>query len=122
MTYLENAYVCLAAPLLVAILCLKGTWRRALAFLLTGMTCCVLAAYISTFWANALQLATIPASTAANLSISFISVIVLKDSVVRPVVKHLVYDAFGILENIVCNDSALLHRDDVGVEEAAVGL
>ena len=62
MTYLENAYVCLAAPLLVAILCLRGTWRRALIFLLTGMTCCVMSAYISTFLADVLALDAISVS------------------------------------------------------------
>ncbi|MEE3466809.1 MAG: PrsW family glutamic-type intramembrane protease [Eubacterium sp.] len=51
MTYIENTYVCLAAPLLIAILYLRGVWRRALIFLLAGMTCCVLAAYVNSFLA-----------------------------------------------------------------------
>ena len=52
MSYIENIYICLAAPLLLAILCLKGNWRRALSFLLSGMTCCLCSAYISSFFAG----------------------------------------------------------------------
>ena len=52
MNYIENIYVCLAAPLLLAILCLKGEGRRSLAFLLAGMTSCLLSGYISSFIAR----------------------------------------------------------------------
>lgn len=55
MTSIENTYICLAAPLLLAILCLRRDWRRALAFLLAGMTVCLLSAYISSFAAAALH-------------------------------------------------------------------
>ena len=51
MTYMENTFICLAAPLFLAILCLKGSWRRALTFLLAGMICCLLSAYVSSFFA-----------------------------------------------------------------------
>ena len=53
MTSMENAYVCLAAPLLLAILCLRGAGRRGLIFLLSGMTACLLSAYVSTYLAGA---------------------------------------------------------------------
>lgn len=53
MNYIENSYICLAAPLLLAILCLRGNGRRSLAFVLSGMTVCLLSAYISTFLAGA---------------------------------------------------------------------
>ena len=56
MTYVENAYICLAAPLLLAILCVKKNWRRALIFLLSGMTSCLLSAYVSSFFVSALKL------------------------------------------------------------------
>lgn len=54
MNSIENTYICLAAPLLLAILCLRGHWRRALSFLLAGMTACLLSAYISSFAASAM--------------------------------------------------------------------
>jgi len=53
MTYIENVYICLAAPLLLTILCLRREGRRGLAFLLAGMTACLLSSYISTFLAGA---------------------------------------------------------------------
>jgi len=49
MNYIENIYICLAAPLLVAIMCLRGTPRRLMIFMLSGMTACLLSSYISTF-------------------------------------------------------------------------
>ena len=52
MSYIENIYICLAAPLLLAILCLRREGRRALIFLLAGMTVCLLSAYISSFLAG----------------------------------------------------------------------
>lgn len=51
MTYMENTYICLAAPLFLAVLCVKGSFRRALTFMLAGMTCCLLSAYVSSFFA-----------------------------------------------------------------------
>lgn len=51
MSYIENIYVCLAAPLLIAVLCTSGSRRRTPLFLLAGMTVCLLSSYISTFFA-----------------------------------------------------------------------
>ena len=51
MNYIENVYICLTAPLLIAILCFGGRERRNLLFLLCGMTACLLSSYISTFLA-----------------------------------------------------------------------
>ena len=53
MSYIENTYICLAAPLLLAILFLKQNVRRYLIFLLAGMTACLLSAYVSAFIAGA---------------------------------------------------------------------
>lgn len=53
MNYIENIYVCLAAPLLVAALCLRARRRLTMLFLLAGMTACLLSSYISTFLAAA---------------------------------------------------------------------
>ena len=52
MNYVENTYICLAAPLIIAIVGLKNPWRRAFIFLLAGMTCWILSAYISTYLAS----------------------------------------------------------------------
>ena len=52
MNAMENIYICLAAPLLLAILCLRREGRRTLIFLLTGMTVCLLSAYVSAFAAD----------------------------------------------------------------------
>ena len=51
MNYIENIYICLVAPLIVVILCLKGRRRRTMLFFLSGMTACLAASYISTFLA-----------------------------------------------------------------------
>lgn len=52
MNYIENIYICLAAPLLLAILCLRRGGRRALIFLLAGMTACLFSSYVSTYFAG----------------------------------------------------------------------
>ena len=49
MNYIENTFVCLAAPLLVAVVCMKEKARREIFFLIIGMTSCLLSSYISTF-------------------------------------------------------------------------
>jgi len=51
MNYIENVFICLAAPVLIAILCFGGRERRNLLFLLGGMSACLLSSYISTFLA-----------------------------------------------------------------------
>ena len=54
MSYIENIYICLAAPLLLALLCLRKAARQQLIFLLAGMTACLLSSYVSSFLAGAL--------------------------------------------------------------------
>ena len=49
MNYIENIFVCLAAPLLIALICTKGKGKRMMLFLLSGMAACLLSSYISTF-------------------------------------------------------------------------
>ena len=49
MNYIENIYVCLAAPLIIAILCTRRARKHVSVFLLCGMTVCLLSSYISTF-------------------------------------------------------------------------
>ena len=53
MNYIENIYICLAAPILISIICLKGRGRGMMLFVLSGMTACLLSSYISTFLAAA---------------------------------------------------------------------
>ena len=52
MNYIENTYICLAAPLLLAVICIRKEARRSLSFILSGMTSCLLSAYVSTFLAG----------------------------------------------------------------------
>lgn len=55
MNYIENIFACLAAPLLVAVFCLRKDRRRMALFLLAGMTACLFSSYISTFVAAVLH-------------------------------------------------------------------
>ena len=52
MTYIENVFVCMAAPLAVALLFLGRRGRAAVAFCLAGMGMCLLSAYLNTFFAQ----------------------------------------------------------------------
>lgn len=52
MNYIENIYICLAAPLLIAVLSLRRDSRRSLVFVLAGMTSCLCSAYISSYLAG----------------------------------------------------------------------
>ena len=49
MTYIENVFFCLAAPLLVAVFCVDRIRRRSLLFILAGMVACLFSSYISSF-------------------------------------------------------------------------
>lgn len=50
MTYIENIFVCIAAPLLVAALYMGKQHLRFFLFALSGMGSCLLSAYINTFF------------------------------------------------------------------------
>ena len=52
MSYIENIYVCLAAPLLIVVFCLKGERKGHALFLLGGMTACLLSSYVTTYLAR----------------------------------------------------------------------
>jgi RsiW-degrading membrane proteinase PrsW (M82 family) len=52
MTYIENIFVCIAAPLLVAALCMGRKYYRVFFFCFAGMAACLLSAYINTFFAR----------------------------------------------------------------------
>ena len=49
MIYIEYVFVCLAAPLIIALFCLGGKRKRQLLFLLGGMSACFLSSYITTY-------------------------------------------------------------------------
>ncbi|MBR5407865.1 MAG: PrsW family intramembrane metalloprotease [Lachnospiraceae bacterium] len=66
MTYVENIFICLAAPLIIAALCTRGRARRVITFIIIGMAASLVSSYISSFIA-AVQGATLDA---ASLEIS----------------------------------------------------
>jgi len=53
MIYMENIFVCLAAPLLIAAFLVKGETRRFIGFFILGLTACLLSAYINSYIAAA---------------------------------------------------------------------
>lgn len=50
MTYIENVFICIAGPLLIASLCMGKRYIRYFLFCLAGMEACLLSAYINTFF------------------------------------------------------------------------
>ena len=62
MSYIENIYVCLASPLLIAAICMRGRGHKMMLFLLGGTTVCLLSSYISTYIAAALGVDMLTAS------------------------------------------------------------
>ena len=55
MTYIENIFICMASPLLVAALCMGRRRLRFFLFGVAGMGVCLLSAYINTFLAAVYQ-------------------------------------------------------------------
>ena len=62
MTYIENVFFCLAAPLIIAICCVPRYPRRSLLFILSGMVACLFSSYISSFFARSLGASVLEAS------------------------------------------------------------
>lgn len=52
MTYIENVFVCIAGPLLLASLYMGKKYHRFFIFYMAGMGACLLSAYINTFFAK----------------------------------------------------------------------
>lgn len=52
MTYIENVFVCIAGPILLATLYMGKKYYGILSFCLAGMGACLLSAYINTFFAS----------------------------------------------------------------------
>ena len=63
MNYIENIYICLTMPLLVAVFCSRKESRASLLFILLGMTASLCAAYISAFLTGVLGADTFSAVT-----------------------------------------------------------
>jgi len=55
MTYIENIFLCMVSPLLVAALCMGRRQLRFFLFCIAGMGVCLLSAYINTFLAAVYQ-------------------------------------------------------------------
>ena len=51
MTYIENVFICMASPLLIAALCMGKRRTKFFLFCLAGMGACLLSAYINAFLA-----------------------------------------------------------------------
>ena len=51
MTYIENVFICMASPLLIAALCMGNGRQNSFCSALVGMGACLLSAYINTFFA-----------------------------------------------------------------------
>ena len=51
MTYIENVFLCMVSPLLIAALCMGKRQIRFFFFCFAGMGACLLSAYIITFFA-----------------------------------------------------------------------
>lgn len=62
MIYLENVYICMLAPLVVAYICATKEQKCIILFMICGMTSCLLSAYINLFFAQIYQVDMITAS------------------------------------------------------------
>lgn len=60
MTYIENIFLCMVSPLLVAALCMGRRHLRFFLFCIVGMGVCLLSAYINTFLASVCQADALP--------------------------------------------------------------
>ncbi len=52
MSHIENIFICLAAPMIISMLCLKGTKKGRMIFLFAGVTACFFSSYITTYIAR----------------------------------------------------------------------
>lgn len=52
MAYIDHIYVCMAAPLVIGMFCVRRRYRTDFIFVLTGMTACLVSAYINSFFAG----------------------------------------------------------------------
>ena len=69
MTYIENIFLCMVSPLLVAALCMGRRQLRFFLFCIAGMGVCLLSAYINTFLAAVCQADALAATAEAMVSV-----------------------------------------------------
>lgn len=62
MIYIENVFICMASPLLIAALCMGRRQAKFFLCCLAGMGACLLSAYINTFFATLYAADTIAAT------------------------------------------------------------
>lgn len=55
MTYIENVFICLTAPMLVGAICAGAKHRRPFVFMIVGFGVCLLSAYVNTFFTTLYQ-------------------------------------------------------------------
>ena len=55
MTYIENVFICMLSPLLIAAFCMGKKQLRLFPFCIAGMGACLFSAYINTFFAAIYQ-------------------------------------------------------------------
>ena len=63
MTYIENVFLCMASPLLIAAMCMGKRQRKFFLFCFAGMGACLLSAYINTFFVALYKADTFAATT-----------------------------------------------------------
>ena len=82
MSFIENIFVCLAAPLLLATICMRRIGKHIIISLIAGMSACLLSSYISTFLA---------AVQGISLSIASVEISPLVEEIMKlfPVVFYL---------------------------------
>ncbi len=109
MTYIENVFVCIAAPLLVAMLCIDNRHRSAFAFCFAGMFMCLLSAYLNTFFSNyygadlmnaTTQIAPVVEEIMKLLPLLFFMVVFEPKSGEFPLAAVLIAASFATFENI----------------------
>lgn len=62
MDYIENIFVCMAGPLIIAAICMGKKYFRIFFFIFAGMGACLLSAYINTFMSALFQITDFHAS------------------------------------------------------------
>lgn len=67
MTYIENIFLCMVSPLLVAALCMGRRQLRFFVFCIAGMGVCLLSAYINTFLAASVMQTPLPPRQKSHL-------------------------------------------------------
>ena len=101
MNYIENIFICLAAPIVISVFCIRGKGRPMMFFVLSGMTVCLLSSYISTF-------------LTASFSLDYVTASITVTPIVEEAMKFLPLLFFYLLTD-PDNESLFLSSIAVGV-------